>query len=214
MSAGLESDIGVGRLRFSAAELKDLLVAWIALGVAFALFLDRGTIFAAASHPTPMEVIAVTGTIGRSLATVGIGFLFHELAHKVMAIKFGQIAWFRADYGMLGLAIAAGLAGFLFAAPGAVHHRGKVTARENGLIAIAGPVTNIALAVLFLPMVLLPGFIGSVGSLGVTINLLLAAFNMLPFGPLDGRKVLDWSPAIFIVVFVPSVALAVWIFLF
>jgi len=35
---------------------------------------------------------------------------------------------------------------------------------------------------------------------------------MLPFGPLDGRKVLAWSKVVFAVVFVPSAALAVGLF--
>ena len=204
----------VGGLRFTKPELRDLLLAWVALGIAFTLFLDRRTVFAALNNPSAVSTIVVTGTIVRSLATVGIGFLLHELAHKVVAVRFGQIAWFRADYGMLGLAVAAGLAGFLFAAPGAVHHRGRITARENGLIAVAGPVTNLGLAVLFLPLAFGPGFIGSVGNLGVTINLLLAAFNMLPVGPLDGKKVLSWSRPVFLTVFVPSVAIALWLFLF
>jgi Zn-dependent protease len=52
-------------------------------------------------------------------------------------------------------------------------------------------------------------FLGLVGSRGLAINLFLAAFNMLPFGALDGRTVLDWSTVVFLGVFVPSVAVAV-----
>ena len=201
-------------ISFSTRELRDLLLAWLALGLAFALFLERPAAFAVATSPGPDTITAFGSALLRSLLTVGVGFLLHELAHKVVAVRFGQVAAFRADYGMLGLAIAAGLAGFLFAAPGAVYHRGNITERENGLIALAGPVTNIGLAALFLPLVLFPGFLGDIGNLGVVVNVLLAAFNMLPFGPLDGRKVLRWSKVVFALVFVPSVGLAAWLFLF
>ena len=199
---------------FSTRELRDLTLAWLALGLAFALFLERPAAFALASSPGPDTAAAFGSALLRSLLTVGVGFLLHELAHKVVAVRFGQVAAFRADYGMLGLAIAAGLAGFLFAAPGAVYHRGRITERENGLIALAGPVTNIGLAALFMPLLFLPGVAGAVGNLGVFVNVLLAAFNMLPFGPLDGRKVLRWSKAVFALVFVPTVGLAVLLFLF
>jgi Zn-dependent protease len=92
------------------------------------------------------------------------------------------------------------LAGFLFAAPGAVTHRGRITPRQNGLIALAGPAVNVALVLLFLPIALLgTGFLASLGGLGVFVNLLLAAFNMIPFGPLDGRKVLSWSLPVYLV---------------
>lgn len=195
-------------IAFSARERRDFVIAWAALGLAFTFFLYRPIAFAAATDPSPTLVRRFAEVFALSLVTVGIGFLVHELAHKIVAVRFGQDAEFRADYGMLALAIASGLAGFLFAAPGAVHHRGYITPRENGLIALAGPAVNLALAAGFAPLALLTGFPALAGSLGVTINLLLAAFNMLPFGPLDGRKVLAWSPLVFAVVFLPSAALA------
>jgi len=189
-------------MRFGVRELRDLAVAWVALGVAFTFFL---------AGPGVIRSPALIEWVGLSLVTVGVAFLLHELAHKLVAQRFGQVAEFRADYGMLFVAVAAGLAGFLFAAPGAVYHRGRSTDRINGIIAVAGPVTNLALAAVFAPPWLVAGgFLARIGGLGVSINLLLAGFNMLPYGPLDGRTVLRWSKLAFAVVFVPSAALAVF----
>jgi len=197
--------------RFTGRELRDLAVAWLALGVAFALFLDRRELLAALSGPDGEAVLAAGLVLARALVTVGIGFLLHELAHKAVAVRFGQIAEFRADYNMLGLAIVAALAGFLFAAPGAVYHRGRITDRENGLIALAGPVTNLALAALFLPLAALGGYAGAVGNLGVLVNVLLAAFNMIPYGPLDGKTVIAWNRAVYAAVAVPTIGVGVWL---
>ena len=200
----------LGDIRFSQRELKDFAIAWLALGVAFTFFLTPGLIQQLQFGQIRPNALVQALTL--SMITVGAGFLLHELAHKVVAIRFGQIAEFRADYGMLGLAVVAGLAGFLFAAPGAVHHRGRITIRENGLIALAGPLVNVALAVVFfIPALFGTGFVAAVGNIGFIINVLLAGFNMIPFGPLDGRTVLDWNPVIFAAVFLPTAGFGVWL---
>jgi len=203
-------------LTFTADELRDLAVAWAALGVAFTLFLERDIATALLGRPGGLTVSAVGTTLLVSLLTVGVGFLLHELAHKVVAVRFGQVAAFKADYRMLGFAVVGALAGFLFAAPGAVVHRGRITARENGLIALAGPVTNLVLAAAFLVVALggaaVGGLLARIGSMGVSINLFLAGFNMLPFGPLDGRKIREWNTLVYLAVAVPSILLAIGVF--
>ena len=208
MSSRFDSGSGAARLQFSSRELRDLAVAWLALGLAFAIFFSGGR------SPTALFRGEFAVAIVVSLLTAGVGFLLHELAHKVVAVRYGQIAEFRADYGMLFLAVISALAGFIFAAPGAVHHRGRLTDREHGLIALAGPVTNLLLAVVFAPVFVTGLVVGSpiaalVGGRGVAINLFLAAFNMLPIGALDGRTVASWSLPVFLAVFLPAVGLAV-----
>ncbi|WP_349254429.1 metalloprotease [Halorientalis sp.] len=190
-------------IRFSSRELLDLGAAWVALSVAFSILLIPGL--------RGISVPMATRTFGLSFLTVGVAFLLHELAHKIVAIRFGKIAEFRADYSMLFVAIMGAAVGFLFAAPGAVYHRGRSTLRQNGLIALAGPIMNLALAALFAPLAFFgDGFVGSIGGLGLSINLVLAAFNMVPFGPLDGNTVKEWNVPVFVVVFVPSLALGLW----
>jgi Zn-dependent protease len=204
----------VSAISFAPGELRDITAAWLLLSLAFAFFMIRLSAYALLPNPASVPPAFLATVFGASLVTVGVGFLLHELAHKVVAVHFGQVAAFRADYGMLGLAVLGGLAGFIFAAPGAVHHRGYLTPREHGLIALAGPAVNVALAVAFLPLLFVGGFLGSVGQLGVTINGFLAGFNMIPFGPLDGATVREWSTTAFAAAFVVCVGLGAGAYLF
>jgi Zn-dependent protease len=132
--------------------------------------------------------------------TCGIGFVLHELAHRMLARSYGAEAHFVADNGWLLLSILVAFAGMFIAAPGAVWHRGVQTQQQSGIIALAGPVTNMVLALLFfVPLVVfdLSGFWGTLFFVGYQINAWLGLFNMIPFGPFDGKKVLDWSQTAF-----------------
>ncbi len=184
-------------IRTSSTELQHLFIAWIAIAFAFAYVIRL-------SGSTLQERFII------SLFTVGVGFLLHELAHKVVAQRYNLWAEFRMSSTMLMLAVGlAYLWGVLLAAPGAVYISGSyITSKQNGRIAAAGPLTNVFLATIFLLIstqsTLLKGF-GEYGwyviFLGVQINLWLATFNMLPLSVLDGRKVFAWSKPAFAGVF-------------
>ena len=108
----------------------------------------------------------------------------------------------------LVLALVTSLIGFIFAAPGATYIQGmNISKEENGQISIAGPLVNIVIGVLFLPLALFssPGsFLQDLGVIGAYINIFLALFNLLPIGPLDGSKVWRWNVAIWAATFIPT----------
>ena len=80
--------------------------------------------------------------------------------------------------------------------------QGRITKERNGKISLAGPLTNIILAILFLIPFLFfkEGILGLFFSYGLIINSLLALFNLIPVMPLDGRKVYEWNKVIYIIV--------------
>ena len=188
--------------RIPPREWHDLGIAWFAISLAFTVvFFRNGTaaefLLAFGISSAVMGVFLVFGV---SSLTVGLGFILHELAHKFTALSYGYWAEFRKDNLMLLVAVAmAALAGIVFAAPGAtVINSYSLSREQNGRISASGPAMNLLLAI---PFVILAVFGGSplrlIGVMGWQVNAMLASFNMLPVGPLDGKKILAWSPGIF-----------------
>lgn len=180
------------KITYSEEELIDLLHAWAAISFAFAVVLSGGIQNLGPQFVPNLIVSAIA---------VGTAFLFHELAHKIVAQRYGCWAEFRKFNLGLILAVLMSFFGFVIAAPGAVMISGLVSREENGKISVAGPLTNICLAILFLILgVVLPQTIKPIPFLlnqiiffGFFINAWLAFFNMIPLPPLDGSKVIAWS---------------------
>ncbi|PKL63431.1 MAG: peptidase M50 [Methanomicrobiales archaeon HGW-Methanomicrobiales-2] len=189
--------------RIPPRERRDLLIAWLAISIAFTLIYIRGGV----------DPIWFVFFFVMSLVTVGVAFVLHELAHKFAAMRYGYWAEFQKDNQMLLVAVVmAALVGVVFAAPGATYVYGNATRTENGRISAAGPITNLVLCIPFAALMLFGGggLIGLVGLVGLRINAMIAAFNMLPISVLDGRKVLAWNPVVFVVLMATSAGLLVW----
>ena len=178
----------LGNISTSEREIKDIIKAWVAISITFAVVLGD-SIFSSDFYAK--FVIA-------SL-TVGTGFLFHEMGHKIVAQRYGCFAEFRSFDIMLLLAIAMSFFGFIFAAPGAVMITGKVNKVRSGKISAAGPAVNLALALLFLLLIFvqLPDLFKPIAFYGFLINSWLALFNMIPFGLFDGYKILKWNKLVY-----------------
>tara|TARA_Y100000034_G_C6839377_1_gene379589 strand:- start:457 stop:1008 length:552 start_codon:yes stop_codon:yes gene_type:complete len=167
-------------MKTSKKEIVDLVKAWAAITIAFGIVL-RGE-------------LGIYISLLVSAFSVGLGFLLHELAHKLVAQRYRYFAEFRSFDQMLFLAIAMSFFGFVFAAPGAVMIHGLHISKErNGKISIAGPIVNVILAVIFF---LLQPILGVIAFYGTFINLWLALFNMIPFWNFDGSKIWRWNKGI------------------
>ena len=186
-------------MRFSRIELRDLAICWLSLGFCFSL----QYLIPNRDIPYSQSLAQFAVYFGVALIGIGTGFVFHELAHKGVAQRYGYHAEFRMWEMGLIIAVASAVLSFgkfLFFAPGAVYTSTYNTPGPNkeGLISAAGPLTNIALAGLFYLLAAGTGYAdiwNVIGVFGFQVNLWLAAFNLVPFPPLDGVKILRWNKA-------------------
>ncbi len=196
--------VGRPRVRFAATEILHLAGAVVVLTLCFTLARD--------GRPFPQRLLPEPITLLGSALAVGSGFTLHELAHKVVAQRYGHWAEFRAQFGNLLLSyLLVASTGILFATPGAVLIQGRVTPRENGIISLVGPAVNFVIAAAVWPFTWVTDTDTPLQRvLGVVAyaNALLCVFNLIPVGPLDGRKVMRWNGF----VYAASVLLAVGLF--
>jgi len=202
---------GIGPRRrpmgFGRQELRHIALAVGALTLAFTLVISpitRGVL----GHSWG---IAFLFSFIISFVVVVFGFLAHELAHKYYAIRYGARAEFRAYPMGLLIAVVLAFLGVIFAAPGAVYIQGYINRRQNGIISLAGPATNLAIGAAFLAAwIVVPAGAALTFALRWigTLSVILAAFNLLPIPPLDGYKVARWNLPAYLLVFGASIVLA------
>ncbi|HLC74230.1 MAG TPA: hypothetical protein VJH88_00060 [Candidatus Nanoarchaeia archaeon] len=201
---------------FSHTELRDLAIATVIIGFVFS-FGDWGgesvDIFVGIRH------FIIT------LFLAAISLFFHEAAHRVMALLIGYKAEFKLWWGGL---VASLIIVFIsdgkipLALPGGVVNAILVRQRlgefryglnywENGLIALYGPLANLALA--FFAKVGLAIFPESyfLNQL-LFLNIIMAICTMLPIPPLDGISTFFGSRVVYILAFIGILASGVLIY--
>lgn len=190
---------GFGKGSFSRTEVVHIFIAVIVLSLSFANVFSR--VLRGFFNPNP--ALDFLGMFGLSIILIVTSFLMHELSHKFIAQKYGAWAEFRMFPAGLAFAFLLSFTGFLFAAPGAVYIEGRISMKEYGLISAAGPVSNIVMAAIgFTLLFFVSGAVAGLVYLFVVLNLVLALFNLIPLGPLDGAKILKWNVAAYILLVV------------
>ena len=138
------------------------------------------------------------------LAAIVLALTFHEYAHAYVAYRLGDTT--AADAGRLTLnplshldlvgTLCLVLVGFGWGKPVPINEANLRDRRWGALwVSLAGPLSNVALALAIAAVSRLLG--GSVGELVAVffmffagVNLVLAAFNLIPVPPLDGSAIL------------------------
>lgn len=207
------------------SELIDLLLSFLVLTFSFSFVYAHRNLNNITAELIVMVAVAV-----------GTGFMLHELAHKFVAQRYGYWAEYKGSIWGLAMTFAmAWMIGIVFAAPGAVMIRKtsqtslrssynyesddaywdsleQRTGSEDLWISLAGPMANIILTAFFFALLqsglLNTNFLDNIGWLAFQINLMLAAFNLIPIDPLDGGKIFRSNPLVWVVVGVPTILAA------
>lgn len=184
---------------FSTTELKHLLIGallTLAIGFSMALYWRSGPY----QSPVILTVLAIVFTFS---------FITHELAHKITAQHYGLWAEFRITmFGAL-ITLLSIISPFKIISPGAVMIGGMADRKIIGKTSIAGPLTNISLALFLLTFAQVLQN-SDVLIYGAVINSFIALFNLIPFGVLDGFKVFFWNKAIWAITFFASLGLTIY----
>ncbi|PLC67322.1 peptidase M50 [Thermoproteus sp. CP80] len=187
---------------YRSSEAVDFLLAIASVAVAYLLNFNN-----------PIAGILLPTT------AVAIAIVPHELAHRQIARRRGcwsRFALYRP--GFLVTLIVNGLVG-IFARGPVLFISGytliscySYTREDDGLISLAGPATNMAVALLSLALLSLPVELGLLTAQFLIylmrLNSFVAFFNLLPLGPLDGAKIFRWNIPIWAVMFLAAIYLS------
>ena len=213
--------------QFAPGELRSILIAWFVLSFAISISYIEGLFSGRAGIIDIAAAFIATAT----------AFILHEMSHKFVAISRGYVAHFQIWIWGIALTLITAIAfqgAFIFGAPGAVYIAPAAAAgyygyynstrtgrignpqRDELVISLAGPGTNLVFAIFFLFLLFVTpigGFVWTVASYGVGLNVGLGSFNMLPIPPIDGYKIFKSNIAIGLIVALPLWALFLFFFL-
>ena len=153
---------------------------------------------------------AIMVNLPYTLVTLAIAFTAHEFAHAYTAYKFGDMT--AKNQGRLSLnplrhidpfgAIFIILVGFGWAKPVPVNRFFFKNPRMNSIVvSVAGPLSNLLLAFIGVLLIYLigvtgigynlPDFVSRFFEVFIHLNVVLFVFNLLPFPPLDGYRIIE-----------------------
>ena len=154
-------------------------------------------------------------------AVAGLSLLAHEIPQKLVGRRLGLETTFKAwGSGILFGSLLAALGSF-FPAYGSTYVKKldwwyEPRKKWTGIFFTVGPFVSLALALAFwaLSHFATSGLLAASGRVGYTMNLIIVIFNLIPVqaaGGLvwDGKKILTWNKAVWLMLFVGTTVLVV-----
>ncbi len=198
---------------FSKTEILHLVIGTLlvlAVGLSIPIYQPKIDIL------SPLDIIRVLFTqplvvLGSAVVFASV-FLPHELAHKAAAKSYGLWAEFRLTLIGVLLTLLSVISPIKLVAPGAVVIAGTASRRTIGRTALAGPLTNVLLSILFIGLSKLAssGLLSVILGTGAALSSWIALFNLIPFSVFDGAKIFWWSKITWVLIFLTSIALTIY----
>lgn len=204
----------IHRITTSRTEVLHLLIAFVVLTVDITI-VREGIGFGLSPAFSYSQVLF---DLGLGAAVAATGFVAHEMAHKIVAQRYGFWAEFRMSPLGLLVSVMTSVVGFLMALPGATVIGGMGDEREWGRTSLAGPALNLVEGTVFFALAWVAWFLLLAPTAAIFLLLLalfngvFASFNLIPLGLLDGRKVFRWNKTAWAVSFVVALVFTGWMF--
>lgn len=117
--------------------------------------------------------------------------------------------------GTFMIIINAAIFGMVFGKPsrtmvGSAH---ILTPGERASLMLLGPMMNVVFAMLSLLLIQFGGILATAGAIGVSVNLLLAMWQLFPIFPMKGKVVYDWNRIVWALFYFPLLGLYVAVYL-
>jgi len=181
---------------FSAMEVGVIFFTSVFLGVAFMITnkIDLGSL----------------GLWLVYILVAGLAVSLHDLTHRYMAWRHNVTTEYKFWFlGTIIMFITALLFGVVYSSPSrlAINDSQKMTVKQQAIVYGSGPIMSLVVFAIFLALIPLGGSAATIGELGASMNLLTATYAMMPFDPMDGRRVYEWKKWAWAGLFAPMLVL-------
>jgi hypothetical protein len=181
------------------------------------LVIAVGSVLLAASYVLAKGASLGLENIVLFLVSGVVAMVAHDIAHRYLARKYNAVTEYQFWWlGSIIMFITAIFFGVVYAVPARtiINNSDKLDKKVKGIVYLAGPMVSFAFAIFFLLLSFLGGPWTKLGLLGVSMNLLSSVYGLMPFNPMDGKKVIDWRGAVWAVAFIPVLIVYVLVTLY
>ena len=188
-------------------EAWHFMAAWLGVSLVWWIQALRGS--------QPLELLPLL------FAVAGLSLFAHELPQKLAGRRLGLETTFKAWGSGIFFSSLLAAVGSFFPAYGSTYVKQldwwyEPRKKGTGIFFAVGPFVSLALAFAFwaLSFFVTSGLIAASGRVGYTINLVTVIFNLIPVqaaGGLvwDGKKILTWNKAVWLMLFTGTAALVI-----